>query len=396
MNGMKLLLLWMSVISLSVYGSVEEDLLEQLIMAEEGDVIEIPEGTHNISQQLSLRVNNVTLRGLGKEKSILSFKGQASGAEGLYIRANGVVLEDFAILDTDGDAIKAINSDDLVIRRVKVGWVGELSSENGGYGLYPVMSKNILIEDCEAFGASDSGIYVGQSENIIVRRNLVYSNVSGIEIENSEKADVYDNVAVNNTSGILVFNLPGLSRYGSATRVHHNEIRNNNTPNFAEPGNVVAFVPEGTAVMVMANKDVEVFSNVIDDHKTASFLVVSYFVLNDSVELPEGYDPLPKRVYFYDNKVSQSGYEPVGGSSEDSRMKIEALAYMVGVPFPDIIYDGFNAVENGEHTNPHQICFGSSRDLRFVSLDMENSLEYMTTDMTPYLCKLETMSPLDL
>ena len=58
-------------------------------------------------------------------------------------------------------------------------------------------------------GASDAGIYVGQSRNIVVRRNQVEFNVAGIEIENSTDADVYDNMATNNTGGILVFNLPG-------------------------------------------------------------------------------------------------------------------------------------------------------------------------------------------
>ena len=64
---------------------------------------------------------------------------------------------------------------------------------------------NVLIENCTAIGASDAGIYVGQSNRIIVRNSIAHQNVAGIEIENSLNADVFDNVATGNTGGILVF-----------------------------------------------------------------------------------------------------------------------------------------------------------------------------------------------
>ena len=50
-----------------------------------------------------------------------------------------------------------------------------------------------MIEHCIAIGASDAGIYVGQSNNIIVRNCEAFQNVAGIEIENSIKADVHSN-----------------------------------------------------------------------------------------------------------------------------------------------------------------------------------------------------------
>ena len=376
--------------------SYEELLLEQLIMAEEGDVIEIPEGTYEIGSQLSLRVSGVTLKGQGKDKSILSFKGQKSGAEGLYVSADHVTLEDFSILDTGGDAIKAINSKNLIFRNLKVGWTGELSSNNGGYGLYPVKTENVLIEGCEAFGASDSGIYVGQSKNIIVRNNNVHHNVSGIEIENSQYADVYENIAENNTSGILVFNLPGLSLYGEHTRVFHNEIRSNNTKNFSSPGNIIAYVPQGTGVMVMANKKVEVFSNTIMDHQTVSFLAVSYYVLQEEGELPEDYDPIPKEIFFRDNIVGDSGYAPFGGASEMSQQQIELLAELLEVPFPSLVYDGVGAVEDKKHMNKNKICFKKGQNTSFVSLDLENGLESLSRDISDYECELEALSPVNL
>ena len=42
-------------------------------------------------------------------------------------------------------------------------------------------AKRVLIEHSVAIGASDAGVYVGQSEQIIVRHNRAENNVAGIE-----------------------------------------------------------------------------------------------------------------------------------------------------------------------------------------------------------------------
>ena len=111
--------------------------------------------------------------------------------------------------------------------------------------MYPVESKNVLIDSCVAIGASDAGIYVGQSENIIVKNSVAEFNVAGIEIENSYYADVFNNYASNNTGGILVFDLPDIPQQGGHhIRVFNNKSVNNNTDNFAPEGNIVG-ITEG-------------------------------------------------------------------------------------------------------------------------------------------------------
>ena len=67
--------------------SFEESLQQQLILAQAGDVIEIPAGTHQLTRGLSLSVAGVTIRGKGMDRSVLSFKNQAQGAEGLLVNA---------------------------------------------------------------------------------------------------------------------------------------------------------------------------------------------------------------------------------------------------------------------------------------------------------------------
>ena len=250
----------------------EEQLQTQLIQAQPGDVIQIPAGTHEITRSLSLNVPWVTIRGAGSNESILSFKNQVQGAEGLLVTADDFIIEELAIEDTVGDALKINESTNVTIRRVRTEWTNGPDSENGAYGIYPVQSRNILIEEAVAIGAADAGIYVGQSSNIIVRNSRAEFNVAGIEIENSTYADVYDNVATNNTGGILVFDLPNLEvQGGQGTRVFSNNVYRNNTENFAPEGAIVGNVPAGTGLLVLANDNIEVFENDFWDNNNVKY-----------------------------------------------------------------------------------------------------------------------------
>ena len=162
--------------------NVQEELQEALILAEPGDVIALGVGRFVFASSLSLDVDDVTIRGEGMDKTILSFKNQDAGAEGLIITSDGVSCEDFAVEDTKGDAIKAKGCDGISFIRVRTEWTDGPMESNGAYGLYPVECRDVLIDGCVAIAASDAGIYVGQSENIIVRNSRAEYNVAGIEI----------------------------------------------------------------------------------------------------------------------------------------------------------------------------------------------------------------------
>jgi len=303
---------------------------EALILAEPGDVIELPAGTFALEDGLSLDIENITLRGQGRDQTVLSFKGQETGAEGLIINADDAVIENLAVEDTKGDAIKAKGVDGITFRGLRVEWTRGPHEENGAYGLYPVESKNVLIEDCVAYAASDAGIYVGQSQDIIVRNSRAELNVAGIEIENSYRADVYNNVATRNTGGLLVFDLPDLPQQGGhQIRLFDNKVYNNNTDNFAPEGNIVAQVPRGTGVMIIASRDAEMFNNDVGTHDTVNVLIAHY--PNDFDD--ENYQPRPKRIHIHNNTFGPAGDNPDGRFGE---MLMEAL----GTPIPDIVWDG--------------------------------------------------------
>ena len=236
-----------------------EEIQEALILAEPGDIIRLTAGIFNLEDPLSLEVDTVSIEGEGMNQTILNFKNQQSGAQGLSVTSDNVTLQDFSIQDAKGDAIKVKGVTNIKFLRVKTEWTNGPKSENGAYGLYPVESKNVLIDGCVAIGASDAGIYVGQSQNIIVRNSRAEFNVAGIEIENSYYADVYNNVATNNTGGILVFDLPSLPQQGGHhVRVFNNKSVGNNTDNFAPEGNIVGEVPRGTRIIIHTISDVEI------------------------------------------------------------------------------------------------------------------------------------------
>jgi hypothetical protein len=109
--------------------------------------------------------------------------------------------------------------------------------------------------------------------------------------------------------------------------VFENEIVGNNTPNFAPAGNIVATVPAGTGVLIMANRDVHVFDNDIGDNGTANVIVTAY-----RAEFQDtSYNPLPRNVMIRDNRFGNAGFAPAGD--------LAALGQM-GIAMPDVLWDG--------------------------------------------------------
>jgi parallel beta-helix repeat protein len=120
-------------------------------------------------------VHHVSIKGAGKDKTVLSFEGQTQGAEGILVKqCSNITLADFTIEDAKGDNIKVTETDGIHFNGLRVAWTGTVSPENGAYGLYPVLSKRVIIQNCEVLGASDAGIYVGQSDSVIIKNNEVY------------------------------------------------------------------------------------------------------------------------------------------------------------------------------------------------------------------------------
>lgn len=311
----------------------------ELASAKPGTVITLPAGHFHLLRGLAMSANGVTIRGAGMDQTILNFKGMVSGPQGLLVNANDFTIEDLSIEDTMGDGLKIKQGKNIIIRRVRVAWTDGPNPDNGAYAIYPIRTDNLLIEGTVTRGASDSGIYVGQSQNVIVRNNTAEENVAGIEIENTLHADVYGNTTTHNTGGILIFNMPNLMQIGKGTRVFKNTVSKNNLANFGAKGTPVASVPAGSGIVINSNDDVEIFDNDIADNNTANVIVSSYYSTNYDNEtgVNPDYNPYPKGIYIHDNRFSGGGTDPAG-------LKFKALKLaMFGVNghFPDVLWDGY-------------------------------------------------------
>lgn len=369
--------------------SYQDTLLEQLIDAQPGDIIEIPAGVYHFTSSLMLTVDGVTIRGAGMNETILNFQGQVSGAEGLLVTANDFTLENLAIEDTSGDALKVNGGTNVVIRGVRVEWTNGYSSDNGAYGIYPVQSENVLVEDTVAIGASDAGIYVGQSRNVTVRNSRAEFNVAGIEIENCIGADVYGNTATNNTGGILVFNMPNLPQPGYQTRVYDNDVFENNTENFGHAGTPVASVPAGTGILVNSNDQVEIFNNRISDNNTANVIISSLHTTGyaDSA-VQSDFDAYPEGIWIHDNTYSGGGTSPDG-------LDLNALKIMMfGLTgrLPDVLFDGYideDKFVDGVMPAALRICVSDAVDV--LNADAPNGFGSPVVDTENYRCTLDPL-----
>ena len=311
-------------------GNAQEKLQTALIEAQPGDTVHIAAGRYALADGLSLDVDGVTVKGDGPDKTILDFTAQKVAGEGLLITSDNVVVRDLGIENAAGIGVKSKGSDGIALVNLRVEWTGGPKSTNGAYGLYPVSSKNVLIDRSVVKGASDAGIYVGQSQNVIVRGSRAEMNVAGIEIENSYDADVVGNTATNNAGGILVFDLPDLPQQGGRNvKLTNNQVIANNHVNFAAPGNIVAGVPSGTGIMVMANAKVMVENNHVMGNNGSAVMIVAY----TQAFTDKAYNPLPRSVSVAGNHFMDNGKAPAFAGGKE-------IAAAVGGTIPPVLWDG--------------------------------------------------------
>jgi parallel beta-helix repeat protein len=357
-----------------------DKVLTQLSQATPGTVVSFCEGTFNMPTGLLINSKKgVTLKGAGMDKTILNFANSDS-AEGINAsNADGIVLEGFTIEDTPGNGVRIFRSSQVHVKDVRVRWhdaegrnekdAGYTPREDvGAYGLYPVETRQVLMENCESHGASDAGIYVGQSSDILVRNCLATYNVAGFEFENTYRAVFEDNIATKNTGGFLVFDLPDLRQYGQKNILRRNKSYENNTPNFAPAGNIVGLVPRGTGMLVLASDQLEVYDNDIYNNESLGIAIVN-FGLVDRNYPDKRYDFFPEGVEIHNNRFSGNGGNPQIPSAD--RGVASALPLLLRVKNmgrgADIVWDG------GEDT-PND-CTDYPKDFEGVPLNQPNSNE---------------------
>jgi len=386
-----------------------DTLFETANLLEDGLTIVLAAGTWTLDNQVTLRgASGISIIGQGMDLTVLDFAEEEVQTNGIDVIGDGFVVQDLTVKDAKKDGVRVEDSADVVMRRVRVTWTTPESSENGAYGLYPVKSTRVLIEDCEAFNASDAGIYVGQTLHTIVRRNTAIGNVAGIEIENTQFADVYDNTATGNTGGLLIFDLPGNPIVGRDIWVHDNVVTGNNTPNFA-PGGTVSMIPAGTGTIVLASRRVVIENNEYGDNKSTDIAVMSGLVVEGNpadwhltteelvgdvtgLDLPSDdtgvFNYRTRNIVIGGNTHDGSGTEPDASNVVEREIGF-LLALLYGeVRVDDVLYDAieesaFSATDATGNSNDNHICVGANSGGTFASLDLENLVENLGDGPTP-------------
>lgn len=358
-------------------GNVQDEAQTKLIEMQDGEILSFESGQFDFNNTLTVEgKKNIIIQGQGRNNTTLSFANQQAGAEGLKVtNCDKVIVRDLTIENTIGDALKAKDCEQITFRNVATVWTGTPSKDNGAYGLYPVKCNDVLITNCFAEGASDAGIYVGQSNRAIIKNSTATKNVAGIEIENTTEADVFNNHAFDNTGGILIFDLPDLTQFGESVRVFNNLVEENNRSNFAS-GGIVQNVPAGTGILVMSTNKVEVFNNELLFNNVVNTGVVSLKLIEESND-PD-FDPFPKNVEIHNNTFDRSGNLP----SSNSLLATAITSNFKNDSIPDILLDGIMDTTQGPSGS---ICIHDNQNSRFVNLNFTKQ-ESFDLDQSPHIC----------
>ncbi|MDQ1471060.1 MAG: hypothetical protein QOJ99_2540 [Bryobacterales bacterium] len=183
-------------------------------------------------------------------------------------------------------------------------------TNNNQYGIFPVLSSHGTVELNTVSGANDTGIYIGQSSDILIRANLSRNCAIGFEVENSSRVHVEGNVATENSTGILVDVLPGLVVTSTSNvNVRSNVVIGNNRPNpVTDPADILSLLPSGAGILNVGGDTVSVEGNQVFNNNTVGIGLIRLPATTASLD--PNIDPVPDGSHIRKNLVLQNGLSP--------------------------------------------------------------------------------------
>ena len=171
---------------------------------------------------------------------------------------------------------------------------------------------------------------------------------------------------------------------GGQVKVYRNNIHDNNYDNFAPKGNIVATVPSGTGMLILATKEVEVYNNQITNNQSVGTGIISYFTTLKPIK-DKLYDPYPSAISIHDNTYERKTGLPV---SKDP------LGMVVGKKFgentPHILYDGIKNPKlldaTGNWITGQCISIINNKGQSIANLDVEHSFQNMARADDSFKC----------
>ena len=283
----------------------EGDLIQEAVAkAIPGDIILVYPGTYY--ETVYIDKDDIRLYGVIKNGKRPTLDGKKELNDAILYSGNGITIENFIIKNYKGNGIMGQAGNNFVIKN---NWI----YDTGVYGIFPQFGKNGLVELNRLSGIEDAAIYIGMCDNIDVRTNEVYESVAGIEIENSRHCLVEYNYVHDNAGGLLAFITPGLPIKDCYDVIFRNNfVINNNHKNFGAPGSVVATIPSGTGLLILAADQITVEDNFFIGNKSFGIAIANLENGGVNFSKDEGIDQEPDNISILDNYMENNGYDPSG------------------------------------------------------------------------------------
>jgi parallel beta-helix repeat protein len=223
-------------------------------------------------------------------------------------RIVGSRIQGFTVQDFQDDGIFLFCADDWAV-------LGCRAHRNLEYGIFPSHCGTGVVRGNVATGSNDTGIYIGQSFDVLIDHNVASDNVSGFEIENSSRVRLAYNFAFGNTAGILSFTLPFLDvKTNRDNRIDHNLVKANNRPNTClDPDDAVCALPPGTGILLVAADRNEVDHNAVLGNRSFGIGTISTCLTQPEVCLLLDIDPFSDENRHHDNVSLGNGRDPDPG-----------------------------------------------------------------------------------
>jgi parallel beta-helix repeat protein len=204
--------------------------------------------------------------------------------------------------------------------------------DNPVYGPFPVCSHDGLIDFNHVLGGGsavgpslDTGIYVGDDDQVTVQHNYVTNYVIGVVVENSTNAVVRDNLLRGNTAGIYAAVFPDHPKpLTRGVLVERNQVTHNNLPNPvpADSGDEIGLVPTGAGIVNLGGDRIVIRHNRVIGNDSLGVAIVQ----NPLAASDPRIEPNPDFNEVRGNVIRQNGRHPD---------PVRAIT-----PGADIVYDG--------------------------------------------------------
>ena len=230
--------------------------------AQPGDTVLVPPGTYH--ESVLVTTSHLTI--VGTPAAVIDAEGFRTG-----IRVGaGRISRDGPVSTCPPLAVTGFTLRGLTIKHAGFSGVfligvdgyhltGTRYLDNPVYGPFPVCSRNGLIDFNQVVGGGsavgpslDTGIYVGDDDQVTIRHNTVTNYVIGVVVENTTHAVVRDNLLRGNTAGIYVAVFPDHPRpFTDDVVLERNQVLHNNLPNPvpADSGDAIGLVPTGAGIV---------------------------------------------------------------------------------------------------------------------------------------------------